>query len=109
MARPSKTKPAIAPKPVAPTTPPSDFEEFQRAYGDEWIRTIKSPAFRAAFQLLNVRKLDAITALSNEQIEKNGREILSDLRGHLQLENDIFGLHEAKDFKFPYEEVEDYF
>lgn len=105
--KPHKLEVGSSNLPVA--TPPTDFEEFQRAYGDEWLRTIQSPGFRAAMQLLNIRKLESITNLSNEQIEKNGREILSDLKGHLQHENDLLTLHEKRDFKTPFEEEEEYF
>ncbi len=90
------------PKPKPPV--PSDLEEFQALYGAEWLNIVKHPAFIAAAQLLNIRKLKGITTLSDNQIEQNGREILSDLRGHLKHEDDLFSLHAQKDFKTPIEE-----
>ncbi len=93
---------AKKPKPKPPI--PSDLEEFQALYGADWIRISQSPAFLAASLLLNTRKLKGITNLSPEQIEKNGREILANLVGHLQHEDDLFTLHQQKDFKTPIEE-----
>lgn len=100
-----KPKPQIS-KEIIPI--PSDLEEFQGTYGGDWIQIVRSPAFIAATQLLNIRKLKSITNLSDDQIEKNGREILSDLRGHLQHEDDLFTLHDKREFKFPLEEETEY-
>ena len=101
-----KKKREVKPKP--PTQIPSDLEEFQATYGGDWLNIIRHPAFIAGTQLLNVRKLKTITTLSDDQIEKNGREILSDLRGHLQHEDDLFTLRTRTDFKLPVEEPDEY-
>ena len=66
------------------------------------------PAFRAGLQLLNVRALNEITAMSNEDIEKHGMLILANLIGLLRHENNIFNLHNEKQFKFPVVEEEEY-
>jgi hypothetical protein len=86
-----------------------DLEEFQQVHGPEWLRIVQSPAFRAGLLLLNIRKIDSIATLTNEDIEKHGREIVSDLRGHVRLENDLMSLHTMKDFTLPSEEAEEYF
>ena len=96
---------AVKAKKAKPKPPiPSDLEEFQALYGAEWLNIVRNPAFIAAAQLLNIRKLKSITTLSDQQIEQNGREILSDLRGHLKHEDDLFTLQDKKDFKTPIEE-----
>ena len=97
---------AKKPKTINPI--PADLDEFQVQYGAEWLSITKSPAFLAGMQLLNVRKLKGLTALTDEQIEKNGREILSDLRGHLQHEEDLLTLHDKREFRFPVEEETEY-
>jgi hypothetical protein len=106
MAR-SKKKPAV--KPAQPNIVPNDVEEFQRAYGPEWMRILQMPAFRAGLQLLSVRKLDALTNLSNEQLDQFAVPILAELIGQLKHENDLCSLHEAKVDKFPWDETEEYF
>ena len=78
-----------------------DLEEFQAAYGPEFERITKMPAFRAGLQLLNVRALDEITSLSNEDIDKYGLLILANLVGMLKHENNIFNLHKEQTFKLP--------
>ena len=83
---------------------PSDLEEFQALYGAEWLNIVRNPAFIAAAQLLNIRKLKGITNLTPDQIEKNGREILSNLVGHLQHEDDLFTIHAQKEIKAPIED-----
>src|SRR5438045_4174528 len=93
----------------APATIFSDLKEFQQAYGDQWLRIAQSETFRDGLLLLNIRKLDSITGLTNGDIETNGREILADLRGHMILENDLMTLHSKKDFTLPTEEPEEYF
>jgi hypothetical protein len=87
----------------------TDLEEFQAAYGEDWLNITRMPAFRAGLQLLNVRKLDEITSLSNEDIEKHGTLILSDLIGLLKHENAMFNLHNEKTFRLPLDEDEEYF
>jgi hypothetical protein len=105
-----KSEPKLVPsqaRPIIPPTP-SSLQEFQQVFGGEWIRIIQHPAFRSATLLLNVRKLEGITNLTNDQIESHGKEILADLRGHLQLENSLMSLHEMQDFKLPLEEPDIY-
>lgn len=97
-------KKTAKPKPPIPT----DLEEFQSQYGAEWSQIVRSPAFIAGTQLLNIRKLKSITGISDEQIEKNGREILADLRGHLKHEDDLFSLHTQSEFAMPTEETDEY-
>src|SRR5437899_2238502 len=110
MKKRAKTTKSVSSKSAKPPQiTASDLEEFQAAYGNDWIQIIKTPAFRSAMQLLNVQKMESITNLPNEQIEKNGREILADLRGHLQHENNLLILHEKRDTKLPWEEQEEYF
>jgi len=92
------------PKPPLPT----DLEEFKARYGNDWQLITRSPAFLAGIQLLNLRKFKGITNLSDDQIERNGREILGDLRGHLKYENDLLTLHDQRNFEFPIEEAEEY-
>ncbi len=84
-------------KPKTPAPVPTDLEEFQAQYGPDWAKITQHPAFMAGMQLLNVRKFKGITFLSNEEIDKHSREILSNLIGHLKHEEDLFTLHEAKE------------
>src|SRR6266404_3172490 len=86
----------------------NDLEEFQSAYGEQWQQITSMPAFRAGLQLLNVRSLDQIAALSNEEIEKYGLLILSSLVGLLKHENEMFNLHNEQTFKFPLDEEVEY-
>jgi hypothetical protein len=95
-------------KPKPPTQIPTDLEEFQSQYGGDWLKITQHPAFIAGTQLLNIRKLKEITTLSPEQIEKNGREILSNLVGHLQHEDNLFTLHTQSEQALPIEE-QDYY
>ncbi len=88
-------KKVIKPKP--PTQVPTDLEEFQSQYGGDWLKITQHPAFMAGMQLLNVRKFKGITFLSNEEIEKHSKEILSNLIGHLKHEEDLFTLHEKRE------------
>ncbi len=93
-------KKVVKPKPPIP----SDVEEFQAQYGPDWVQIIRNPAFVAAMQLLNIRKLKTLTNLSAMEIEKNGRELLSNLVGQLQHEDDLFTLHAKTEGEFPAEE-----
>ncbi len=95
-------------KKLTPTQIPSDLEEFQSQYGGDWLNITRHPAFIAGTQLLNIRKLREITRLSPDQIEKNGREILSNLVGHLQHEDNLFSLHTQTDFQLPAEDADEY-
>jgi hypothetical protein len=99
----------MAKKQPKPKTPiPTDLEEFQSQYGGDWLKITQHPAFIAGTQLLNIRKLKSVTSLSDEQIEKNGREILADLRGHMKHEDDLFTLHTQSESAIPVEEQEFY-
>ena len=91
-----------APKPVPKQI--DDLEEFQATYGADWHKITQMAAFRAGLQLLNVRKLDEITSLSNEDIETHGLLILANLIGLLKHENDMFNLHKEKPFTYPMDE-----
>lgn len=102
MKKKAQTKPAEVQKEI------TDLEEFQAVYAQDWLKITQMPAFRAGMQLLNVRKLNEITSLSNEDIEKYGLLILSSLIGLLQHENEMFSLHNQKTFKFPMDEEVEY-
>ncbi len=106
--RSSSVKKKSVKKPLTPTQIPTDLEEFQAAYGGDWLQITRNPAFIAGTQLLNIRKLKEITTLSPDQIEKNGREILSNLVGHLQHEDNLFTLHNQSEFKLPVEDMDEY-
>jgi hypothetical protein len=86
----------------------TDLQDFQKAYGAQLLAITQSTPFREAMYLLNKAKLNGITGLSNEAIERNGREILADLRGHLKHEDDLMSLPTRTE-EFPIEEAEDYF
>ena len=90
-----KQEPKIVPKDI------QDLEEFQAVFGPDWQKITMMPAFRAGMQLLNVRALNEIASLSNEDIEKYGLLFLSILVGQLKHENSIFNLHNEKTFKLP--------
>lgn len=81
---------------------------FQAKYADTWKKIIDSPAYVAGMQFLRNKKLDAIANLQDVDIEKNGREIAADLRGFLQLENELLKLPEMSDFTLPFEEPDEY-
>ncbi len=99
----------MAKKQPKPKTPiPTDLEEFQSQHGPDWLNIIRHPAFIAGMQFLNVRKLKEITNLPDEQIEKNGREILASLRGQLKHEDDLFTLHTQSEQVMPVEEQDFY-
>ncbi len=93
---------AKKPKPKPPI--PSDLEEFQALYGADWLNIVRNPAFIAAAQLLNIRKLKGITNLSSEQIKENGCEILANLVGHLKHEDDLFTLQNQRENILPVDE-----
>jgi hypothetical protein len=78
----------------------SDLENFQREHGDQWTSITQHPAFSAAMSLLNLRKIAGVAVLTDEQIEKDGKLILADLRGHLSHENDLINLSTAQEFVF---------
>jgi hypothetical protein len=73
-------------------------EEFQKKYAGDYAKAIHEPSVMDGLMLLNLEKLDRIVNLSDEEIEKHSREILSDLRGHLKHELDLMMLHERRTF-----------
>ena len=85
----------------------TDLQEFQKAYGAALLQITQSTPFREAMYLLNKAKLASITGLTNEHIERNGREILADLRGHLKHEDDLMSLPTRSD-ELTEEVVEEY-
>lgn len=95
--------------PIQPPPTVSGYDEFKKAYGLDWINIVRHPAFLAAMQLLSAKKLNSVALLSDEYIATYGKEVLSDLRGHMRHENDLLTLHEQEDFKLPFEETEEYF
>jgi hypothetical protein len=86
----------------------ADLKDFQAKYSDVWKKIVDSPAYRAGVQFLRNKKLDTILNLSDDAIEKNGREIAADLRGFLQFENELLTLPEMPDFSLPFEEPDEY-
>lgn len=83
-------------------------QEFQKSHAEEWSKIIRSPAFSAAFALLNQEKIEKIIELTPEQIKENGIAILADLAGHLKHENDLVTLNDRKTFDLSQLPPEDY-
>lgn len=86
----------------------SALKDFQNQHGSEWGGIVGTPAFAGALALAHRERLDKITALSDEEIANHGKIILSDLRGHLQYESVLLGLHEKKEFVFQQLPPEEY-
>lgn len=86
----------------------SALKDFQNQHGSEWGGIVGTPAFAGALALAHRERLDKITALSDEEIANHGKIILSDLRGHLQYESVLLGLHEKKEFVFEQLPAEEY-
>lgn len=63
-------------------------ELFQKRHGADWGAIVTRPAFSAALLHVNSDVVQAITVLTDEEIDTHGKIILSDLRGALR--------HEAK-------------
>lgn len=76
------------------------LKEFQEAFGREWAEITASPAFAAGLACAQAEKIRGITILTDEEIRSNGKAILADLRGFLQYESGLLGLHEKKEFVF---------
>ena len=85
-----------------------DLKQLQAKYASTLKQIVESPAYQAAVQFLRNRKTDSIAMLSPDQIEKSSKEILGDLRGYLQHENELSGLHEMTEFTIPFEEPDQY-
>lgn len=85
-----------------------DLREFQAKYAEAWHRFVSSDAGTAGLQFLRNRKLESVMNLNDDQIDKNSRQYLSELRGFLQLETEILQLHEMTEFTVPFEEETEY-
>ncbi len=78
----------------------SALTDFQSQHGATWAGIIAHPAFAAAMQYLNIAKINSIAALTDAEIEANGKLILADLRGHLNHEGDLIRIAAAKEIRF---------
>lgn len=67
-----------------------------------------SACFAQALSITSAEKIQRIAALTDEEIKESGLIILSDLRGHLQHEAALLGLHERKEFVFSQLPPEEY-
>lgn len=76
------------------------LKEFQARFGSEYNGIVTSECFAQALSISNAEKIQAIAALTDEEIDSKGKIILADLRGHLQYEAALLGLHERKEFVF---------
>lgn len=85
-----------------------DLKQFQAKYATVWKTIVDSPAYQAGIQFLRNKKLNEVSLLSEEEIEKHGKEYLSDLRGFLRHENDMALLHDMTDFTIPMEVEDEY-
>jgi hypothetical protein len=85
-----------------------DLKQFQAKYATVWKSIVDSPAYQAGIQFLRNKKLNEVSLLSEDEIEKHGKEYLSDLRGFLRHENDMEKLHEMTDFTIPMEVEDEY-
>lgn len=86
----------------------SPLKEFQARFGSEYNGIITSECFARALSIANAEKIQAIAALSDEDIQSKGAILLADLRGHLQYEAALLGLHERKEFVFSQLPAEEY-
>jgi hypothetical protein len=73
-------------------------QEFQHKHGEAYSKLVRSGAFQDGMFLLNSEKLKRITILTNDEIANHSREILADLRGHLQHEINLATLHDRRNF-----------
>lgn len=78
----------------------SALTDFQEQHGQEWSAITATPAFSAAMLLLNMEKINAIAALTPEEIEAKGRLVLADFVGHLNHENGLASLAGRQEFVF---------
>jgi hypothetical protein len=76
------------------------LEEFQNRYGRDWGELIGSPAFAAGLAVAREEKLKTITDFTDSEIVSKGQIVLADLRGFLQYESGLLGLHEKKELVF---------
>ena len=94
------------PKKVVLEPAGKDLKHFQAKYASAWKRIVDSPVYQAGTQFIRNRALEKVALLSEEQIEKNGREHLAELRGILRHENDMDTLHQMTDFQIPFEDTD---
>lgn len=76
--------------------------DFLKANGGEWVSIIQSRSFMDGMTLLSLERLEKIRSLSNQEIKDDAVIILSELRGALQHEADLFNLAQP-----PEEQAED--
>lgn len=70
----------------------TDLEEFQQAHGQQWALILQNPAFSAGMIFLSIRTIEGIKNISDDEIERNSKIILADLRGRLRHEAEQFAL-----------------
>lgn len=78
----------------------SALKDFQNQHGREWAEIVSLPAFGAALALAQSEKLREVIGLTDEQIALHGANLIADLRGFLQYESGLLGLHQKKDLVF---------
>ncbi len=78
----------------------SALTDFQKEYGQAWAEITNSPAFSAAMLLLNMEKINAIAAMTPEDIKAKGELVLADFVGHLNHENGLATLAARTEFVF---------
>jgi hypothetical protein len=86
----------------------NDLKSFQANYAEAWRRIVDTPAYQAGVQFLRNRKLNSIANLSDDQIKQNSEQLLGDLKGYLQHENELGNLYEMVEFTLPFEEPDEY-
>lgn len=86
----------------------NNLKQFQAKYATAWKSWIDSPAYQAGSQYLRNKKLNEVSLLSEDEIEKHGKEYLADLRGFLRHEDAIAALPEMTDFTIPMETEDEY-
>lgn len=78
-----------------------DLKAFQAKFGDIWRQFVNHPAFLAGMQYLRNEKLEEVSRLTPDDVEKYGTQLQAELRGFLQLQDRIFALPEMQDFSLP--------
>src|SRR5215469_8408748 len=86
----------------------SDLENLQKKYGPEIQKMLRTAALQNALSFLNLRKLEYIANLSDDDIKDHAQTILADLRGHLKHEYDLVNIHRMKEFKMTEEPPGEY-
>lgn len=67
-------------------------EEFLKSHGLQWAKIIQMNSFTAGMIRLTLEATARIQNLSDEEIKENSVVILSDLRGRLKHEAELFAL-----------------